>query len=232
VDIARAAQAAHANGALLCVDSTAATPVHTKPLALGADIVMHSATKYLNGHSDVLAGALVASNALVAIERRDARWEAIARNRHDQGALPGTFEAWLLLRGMRTLHLRVPRQSASALEIARMLAARDDVHQVLYPGLESHPNHAVAARQMSGGFGGLVSVRVKADPLLVCRHLVLFSRATSLGGTESLVEHRASVEGPNSPTPKDLLRLSIGIEDVEDLKADLARALDLARSSA
>jgi cystathionine gamma-synthase len=228
VDVAAVAAAARAVGALCCVDSTAATPVHTKPLTLGAHIVMHSATKYLNGHSDVLAGALVAQRELV--EAKDARWAAITQHRHDQGALPGPFEAWLLLRGMRTLHLRVRQQSASALTIAQLLAGRSDVEAVLYPGLPTHTNHHVAVRQMRGGFGGLVSVRVKADPLRVCAGLRVFVRATSLGGTESLVEHRASVEGPGSPTPKDLLRLSIGIEAVDDLVADFTQALDAARA--
>ena len=223
VDIAAAAEAAHRVGALLAVDSTAATPVHTQPLALGADLVMHSATKYLNGHSDVLAGALVAARA-------DDAWARICAHRHDQGPVLGPFEAWLLLRGMRTLFLRVERQSASAAEIAECLVSRTDVVEVLYPGLACHRNHDVAVRQMRGGFGGLVSVRVgtAARALAVAGRLRVFVRATSLGGVESLVEHRASVEGPDSPTPPDLLRLSVGIEDPRDLVADLEQALDAA----
>jgi cystathionine gamma-synthase len=228
VDIAAAATAAHASGALLGVDSTAATPVHTRPIEHGADIVMHSATKYLNGHSDVLCGALVrAPHARV-----DDAWRAIAQHRHDQGALPGPFECWLLLRGMRTLPLRVQRQSDTALALARVLAARDDVVEVMYPGLASHRNHDVAARQMRFGFGGLLSVRVAGGAeraLAFAKRLELFSRATSLGGVESLVEHRAAVEGPDSPTPTDLLRLSVGIEDPDDLAADLVQALDVTR---
>lgn len=222
VDIHSAALAARAAGATLCVDSTAATPVHTQPLDLGAHIVMHSATKYLNGHSDVLCGALVTRDV-------DDDWRAICAHRHDQGALPGPFEAWLLLRGMRTLALRVNRQSASAASIAAFLSQRSDVVAVLYPGLATHKNHDVARKQMRGGYGGLLSVRVAGGAeraLTVAKRLRLFASATSLGGVESLVEHRASVEGPDSPTPKDLLRLAVGIEDPDDLIADLAQALD------
>ncbi|HEY4223777.1 MAG TPA: aminotransferase class I/II-fold pyridoxal phosphate-dependent enzyme [Myxococcota bacterium] len=220
VDIAAAAGAAHAHGALLCVDSTVATPVHTKPLELGADLVVHSATKYLNGHSDVLAGAVCA-------RVHDESWRAICAHRHDQGALPGPFEAWLLVRGMRTLALRVRQQSASALTIATLLAQRGDV-RVLYPGVPSHKNHDVAARQMHGGFGGLMSICVGSAEraLAVVRALTLFVPATSLGGVESLVEHRASVEPKGTETPADLLRLSIGIEDVDELCADLSSALN------
>jgi len=219
-DLAAAAAAGRAAGAMVCVDSTCATPVHTRPLALGADLVMHSATKYLAGHGDVLAGALVAAADSPA-------WQAIRRHRHDEGACLGPFEAWLLLRGMRTLFVRVPRQSATALGLARRLVANLGV-EVLYPGLPSHPHHALAARQMTGGFGGMMSIRTggsAAASVAVAGRLRLITRATSLGGAESLVEHRASVEGAGSPSPPDLLRLSIGLEDEDDLYADLAQAL-------
>jgi cystathionine gamma-synthase len=222
VDIARASEVAHAAGALLAVDGTAATPVLTRPLALGADLVMHSATKYLNGHSDVLAGALVTG-------RIDERWSAIRADRHDAGALLGPFEAWLLLRGLRTLALRVREASANALAIARFLGDHSRIERVLYPGLPGHPQHAVAQRQMAGGFGGLLSFLVKGDAesaLAVAGRLRLIARATSLGGTESVIEHRHTIEGAATGVPPNLLRLSVGIEDADDLMADLAQALD------
>jgi cystathionine gamma-synthase len=218
-DISAVAELAHARGAKLAVDSTCATPVHTRPLALGADVVMHSATKYLGGHSDVLAGALVTA-------KQDDAWAAIAQTRHDEGAVLGPVEAWLLLRGMRTLFARVERQSRTALYLAMKLAARGVA--VDYPGLPSHPGHAIAARQMIGGFGGMLSVRVRggeAAAIAAAARVLLWKRATSLGGVESLLEHRASVEGPSSPCPPDLLRLSAGVEDVEDLWRDLDAAL-------
>jgi cystathionine gamma-synthase len=220
-DIAAAADIAHKAGAILAVDSTAATPVLTRPLEHGADIVMHSATKYLNGHSDVLAGALVAA-------RDDAFWQRIDRARWEGGAILGGFEAWLLLRGLRTLVVRVQQASRNAQAIAEHCLGHANVEQVLYPGLGNDPGHAVARRQMSGGFGGMLSIRVKggrAAALAVAGRLQLFARATSLGGVESLVEHRASIEGPNSPVPADLLRLSVGIEAGSDLIADLDQAL-------
>lgn len=220
-DIAAAAQLAHDAGARLAVDSTAATPVHTRPLALGADLVMHSATKYLNGHSDVIGGALV-TRAL------DEPWQRLRTHRRAGGAVLGPFEAWLLHRGMRTLAVRVRRQSASAMHVAAALEGHPALASVLYPGLPSHPHHAVAARQMTGGFGGMLSLRVHGGApaaLAVAGKLKLFARATSLGGVESLVEHRASVEPPDSPVPKDLLRISIGLEDPDELVADLRAAL-------
>jgi cystathionine gamma-synthase len=215
-DIAAVAELSHARGAFVAVDSTCATPVHTRPLALGADLVMHSATKYLSGHSDVLAGALVTREA-------NAAWAEIARTRQDEGAVMGPVEAFLLARGVRTLFARVERQSRTALGLAQRLAALPGV-TVLYPGLPSHPHHAVAAKQMHGGFGGMLSIRVK-DPLAAVKRLKVWVPATSLGGVESLIEHRASVEGPTSPTPKDLLRLSVGLEHEDDLFEDLAQAL-------
>ena len=220
-DIEAAATLAHDAGAILAVNSTAATPVHTRPLDLGADIVMHSATKYLNGHSDVIAGALVT-------REDNALWENLKLLRLQQGAVLGPFEAWLLLRGMRTLYPRVRLATANAQEIAEALARNPFIEAVLYPGLAGHPGHAIAARQMTGGFGGMLSIRVKGGEsaaIATAAKLNIWKRATSLGGVESLVEHRASVEGPASPVPADLLRLSVGIEDAGDLIADLEDAL-------
>ena len=218
-DIARAAELAHAAGALLAVDSTVATPVFTRPIALGADLVMHSATKFLNGHGDVVAGALVTA-------REDDAWAAIRAQRHDAGAILGPFEAWLLHRGMRTLYPRVRRQAATAAELAARLARVPGV-RVRYPGLPSDPGHEVARRQMDGGFGAMLSIEVgsRERALAVAGALELFVRATSLGGTESLIEHRASVEPPESPVPPDLLRISVGLEDEGDLWRDLEQAL-------
>jgi cystathionine gamma-synthase len=219
-DIARAAAIAHGAGALLAVDSTVATPVFCRPIALGADLVMHSATKFLNGHGDVVAGALVTA-------RRDDAWAAIRAQRHDAGAILGPFEAWLLHRGMRTLFPRVRQQAATAAALAGRLAAHPAVARVRYPGLPSEPGHDVARRQMDGGFGAMLSIQVgsRDAALAVCRRVQVLIRATSLGGTESLIEHRASVEPPDSPVPEDLLRISVGLEDVDDLWADLEQAL-------
>jgi cystathionine gamma-synthase len=224
-DIAAAAAIAKKAGALLAVDSTAASPVLTRPLELGADLVVHSASKYLNGHSDVVAGAVVAA-------RRDEFWSRIETILRRNGAVLGPFEAWLLQRGLRTLFVRVRAQSASAQTLAERLAVHDDIVEVLYPGLESFAGHAAAARQMRGGFGGMLSIRVKggeAAAIAVAAHLRIWKRATSLGGVESLVEHRASVEGPDTPVPNDLLRLSVGLEAVDDLFGDLSQAFDKAR---
>ena len=220
-DIAAAAGIAHAAGARLAVDSTAASPIHTRPLALGADLVMHAATKILNGHSDVIAGALAGARA-------DAFWEMIAGVRRSQGAILGPFEAYLALRGMRTLPLRAAAQAKSAMMLAERLAAHPHVARVLFPGLPQHPGHDIAARQMEGGFGYMLSIQVtggEAAAVATAARVGLWKRATSLGGVESLIEHRASVEGPDTPCPADLLRLSTGIEDVDDLYRDLDEAL-------
>jgi cystathionine gamma-synthase len=220
-DIAQAARDAHDAGAKLVVDSTAATPVWTRPLELGADIVMHSATKYLNGHSDVLAGMLSTAHV-------DQHWQRIVGVRSAHGGIAGPFEAWLLVRGMRTLFLRVREASRSALRIAEHFHGHPRIVDVLYPGLPHFPGHAIARRQMAGGFGGMLSIRVQGGEERAIRtaaRVRLWKRATSLGGVESLVEHRASVEGPNSPVPNDLLRLSVGIESAQDLIDDLERAL-------
>jgi len=225
-DIAAAAEIAHKAGARLAVDSTCASPVHTRPLTLGADIVMHAATKVLNGHSDVVAGALCANVD-------DEFWNRIKTVRKGQGGILGPFEAYLLMRGMRTLHLRQERQSASAMELAQRLSAHPRVARVLYPGLPQHPGHDIAARQMEGGFGFMLSIQVtggEAAAVKAAAHVGLYKRATSLGGVESLIEHRASIEGAGSPCPTDLLRLSTGIEDVADLYADLDQALKAGHS--
>jgi cystathionine gamma-synthase len=220
-DIAATAEIAHKAGALLAVDSTAATPVLTRPLEHGADIVMHAATKYLNGHSDVVAGALATAHA-------DALWERIRRNRSTLGQILGPLEAYLLIRGMRTLHLRVEAACRSAMELAGRLNSHTSVAEVLYPGLPTHSGHEVAKRQMRDGFGGMLSIRVRggeAAAISTAARVELWKRATSLGGVESLIEHRASIEGAGSPCPPDLLRLSTGIEDAGDLYGDIDRAL-------
>jgi len=226
VDIAAAGEIAHAGGARLAVDSTVATPVFTRPLTLGADLVMHSATKYLNGHSDLVAGALVT-------RQRDEAWHQIAAVRTQVGGIPGSFESWLLLRGLRTLFPRVRAAAATAQFLAEALERNQAVTQVLYPGLPGFKGHGLAARQMKGGFGAMMSIRVKGGEgaaIAAAARVEVFKRATSLGGVESLIEHRASVEGPDTPCPADLLRLSIGIEDAGDLLADLENALKLARA--
>lgn len=220
-DIALVSEATHAAGGRLVVDATAATPILTRALDFGADIVMHSATKGINGHSDVLAGVL-ATNAPA-----DPHWQAIAIDRHDAGAVIGSFEAWLLIRSIRTLPLRVERMSQNAQAVAEFLQSHDAVAQVFYPGLPDFVGHSVAKRQMAGGFGSLLSFCVKGgavEALRVAGRLNLFHRATSLGGVESLVEHRHTIE-PHTGIPESLLRLSIGIEDVQDLCADLEQAL-------
>lgn len=220
-DIAAIARLAHAAGAIVAVDSTCATPMLTRPLALGADIVMHSATKYLNGHSDVIAGALATREA-------GEFWTKVKRTRAVLGLILGPFEAYMLIRGMRTLPLRVKAACANAHELAMRLSNHAAVSEVLYPGLPTHPGHAIAARQMQGGFGGMLSIRLRggeAAAIAAAGKVRLWKRATSLGGVESLIEHRASIEGAGSPCPPDLLRLSAGIEDIEDLYADLDLAM-------
>lgn len=210
---------------MLAVDSTVATPVLTRPLALGADLVMHSATKYLNGHSDLIAGALV-------VREDSDYWQRVKAVRANVGAILGSFESWLLLRGMRTLYLRVHAVCRSAEMLADFLREHELVEEVLYPGLPGFPGHAVAANQMQGGFGGMLSIRVKggeAAAIGTAARVQVWKRATSLGGVESLIEHRASVEGPESPVPRELLRLSVGIENVDDLIDDLDEALIAAR---
>ena len=225
-DIRAVSDLAHKHGARVAVDSTGASPILTRPLDLGADIVMHSATKYLNGHSDVIAGALATNQA-------DDFWARIKRVRSTLGQILGPLEAYLLIRGMRTLDLRVRAACASAMELATRLSNHAAISEVLYPGLPTHPGHELAKRQMQGGFGGMLSIRIRAPSIQegeqaaikAAANVDLWKRATSLGGVESLIEHRATIEGPGSPCPPDLLRLSTGIEDVNDLYTDLNRAL-------
>ncbi len=220
-DIAAISALAKSSGILLGVDSTVATPVLTQPLKHGADVVMHAATKYLNGHSDVIAGALI-------FARQDAYFERAARVRRMLGGILGPFEAMMLMRGMRTLHVRVAHQSRAAMTVAQHFARDPRIASVLYPGLASHPGHEIAARQMQGGFSGMLSLRVKGGEAAAIRaaaNVKIWKRATSLGGVESLIEHRASIEGAGSPCPPDLLRLSVGLEHVDDLIADLDQAL-------
>jgi cystathionine gamma-synthase len=220
-DIAAASELGREIGAAIVVDSTAATPLLTRPLELGASLVMHSATKYLNGHSDVIAGAL-------ATARDDALWQRIRYLRSAGGAVLGPIEASLLLRGMRTLHLRVAAACDNAHAIALRLAGHPRLSHVLYPGLPTHPGHAVAARQMKGRYGAMMSLRLRDGEqaaIAFAARLRVFKRATSLGAVESLAEHRASIEGPGTACPADLVRLSIGIEHVDDLLGDLEQAL-------
>ena len=232
-DIAVTSEIAHAAGAIVAVDSTVATPVLTRSIELGADIVMHSATKYLNGHSDVIAGTLSA--------REDTPlWRRIQSIRAQLGGVIGPFEAWLLTRGMRTLFPRVRAACNSAQAIAERLEQNRFVGQVLYPGLPSFPGHVIASRQMRDGFGGMLSIRVRGSAngsitgeqaaIAAAAKVQLWKRATSLGGVESLIEHRSSVEGAGTPVPADLLRLSVGLEDADDLIADLEQALSAAHS--
>ncbi|MEQ9487578.1 MAG: aminotransferase class I/II-fold pyridoxal phosphate-dependent enzyme [Alphaproteobacteria bacterium] len=219
-DIAAAADLAHAAGAALAVDSTSATPILTRPLALGADLVCHSATKYLNGHSDVLAGML-------ACREDTPYWRRIVLHRALAGPVLGALDAYLLTRGMKTLHLRVARQCDNAMALARFLKSRPEVSAVRYPGLEDDPGHAIAKRQMAGGFGGMLSFHLaggRQAALGFCGRLTVIKRATSLGGTETLVEHRHSIEPPETEVPEDMLRLSAGIEDADDLIADMKAA--------
>jgi len=220
VDIAALAELAHGVGARCVVDNTWATPILQRPLELGADLVMHSTTKYLGGHSDLIGGALVA--------RTDD--DFVARLRMLQGlggAIPSPFDCWLLLRGIRSLPWRMKGHCANAAKVAAFLAAHPAIEAVHFPGLSSHPGHAIAARQMSD-FGGMLSIQVRGDAqnaMAFTNRLTVFTRATSLGGPESLIEHRASVEGPTTISPPNLLRVSVGLENADDLIEDLTRAL-------
>lgn len=220
-DIAAIAQIAHDGGALCAVDNTWPTPILQRPLALGADLVMHSTTKYLGGHSDLLGGAVI-------VRAQDALYERMRSVQTIGGAVPSPFDCWLLTRSIRSLPYRMRGHCENARAVAAFLADHPRVERVNYPGLPGHPGHEVAARQMTD-FGGMLSIQVRGDAsaaLAVTGRLRLIIRATSLGGVESLVEHRKSVEGPQSPTPDNLLRISIGLEHPDDLIADLAQALD------
>ncbi|MHA3914595.1 trans-sulfuration enzyme family protein [Halovulum sp. GXIMD14793] len=221
VDITAAADLAHQAGALLAVDCTTAPPCTSTALGLGADIAFHSATKYLGGHSDLTAGVL-------SLRKDDDLAQEIKSVRYMLGGVLSAFEAWLLIRGIRTLFLRYERASENALAIARHFETHPKIASVLYPGLPTHPGHNIAAKQMIGGFGGMMSLRLTggfdaaAQTVRACR---VFVPATSLGGVESLIEHRKPIEGPQSEVPDDLLRLSVGVEDVNDLISDLEQAL-------
>ena len=219
-DIAALARIARDHGALLCCDNTFATPVLQRPLALGADVVMHSTTKYFGGHSDVLGGALV-------FARRDALFAAVSHRRHITGGVLSPFSAWLTLRGCRSLPARMAMHCSNARTLAEFLSAHPAVSRVNWPGLATHPGHDIARAQMRD-YGAMLSLQVRGGreaALRVAGKLQLFTNATSLGGCESLVEHRASVEGANPVSPQDLLRVSVGLEHADDLVADWAQAL-------
>lgn len=220
-DIAAVSEIAHRAGALAVIDNTWASPLMQQPLALGADIVMHATTKYISGHTDALGGALI-------FARDDEFTARVNMVQTLGGAVPSPFDCWLIMRGIRTLPLRVRQQTSNAQRVAEFLADHPAVETVFYPGLASHPGHALAAQQMRGGFGGMLSFNVRGgadEAMQVAANLQLFTRATSLGGIESLIEHRASIEGPTSTTPQNLLRVSIGIEHVDDLITDLRHGL-------
>jgi len=224
IDIGALAEVAHAHQALLVVDNTFASPYLQQPLDLGADIVVHSTTKYLGGHSDVVGGAVVVKDAALAAD--------LAFTQNATGGVAGPFDAWLTLRGVKTLAVRMERHCANATQVAEMLAAHPAVSEVFYPGLPGHPDHKVAAAQMRG-FGGMVSFRVAAGPdeaVEICGRTRLFTLGESLGGVESLIENparmtHASVSGSALEVPADLIRLSVGLEDIGDLLADLGQAL-------
>jgi cystathionine gamma-synthase len=213
--VAQMVRAAGPHGITVC-DGTFATPVLQCPLDCGVDMVVHSTTKYINGHSDVIGGVLITRHDNYLFERA-------RQTQKYGGAVPSPFDCWLTLRGVDTLPYRVRAHAENALKIARALRAHPRVEAVHYPGLEEHPGHAIAARQMSA-FGGMMSIQVP-DAMGVAARCKLFIRATSLGGAHSLIEHRASVEGPQTKTPQNLLRLSIGLEHPEDLLEDLEQAL-------
>lgn len=223
-DIAAIAEVAHAGGALLVVDNTFASPYLQQPLLLGADIVLHSTTKYMGGHSDVVGGALVAIDSEIA--------ERLAYHQNAMGAIAGPFDSWLVLRGLKTLGVRMDRHNLNAQQVVQFLQGHSSVGHIYWPGLESHPNHEVAKKQMRG-FGGMVSFRVKDGEqaaLDICAKTTVFTLGESLGGVESLIEHparmtHASVSGSPLEVPNDLIRLSVGIEDADDLISDLEKAM-------
>ena len=219
-DISAISELAHSVGALCVCDNTWATPVLQRPFDLGADLIVHSTTKYLGGHSDVIGGAVVA-------KAQDGFFERIRQVQVSGGAVPSPFECWLVLRGIRTLPYRMRGHCENAEKVAAFLSGHPAVETVHYPGLKEHPGHEIAARQMAS-FGGMVSFQVngKADrAMAVAAKVRVFTRATSLGGVESLIEHRASIEGPETRTPENLLRLSVGLEHPQDLIEDLSEAL-------
>jgi cystathionine gamma-synthase len=220
IDIKNISEIAHRNKVIVVCDNTWGTPILQSPFELGADLIVHATTKYIGGHSDILGGIVISKKA-------DELSQKIRDTQKSTGAVPSPFECWLVLRGIQTLPLRVRAQSDSALRIAQFLSTHSKVETVHYPGLERHPGHLLAKKQMKM-FGGMISFQVKGgekEAMTVAAKVKLFTRATSLGGPESLIEHRASIEGPESKTPKNLLRLSIGLEHHEDLMADLTQAL-------
>ncbi len=222
LDLAAIADIAHEANAICVCDNTFATPVLQRPMEHNVDMVMHSTTKYINGHSDVIGGALVTKNGNYVFERARIFQQT-------GGAVPSPFDCWLTMRGIETLPYRVRGQSANALALAKFLSTHPKVEAVHYPGLESHLSHELAKRQMQGGFGGMLSVQVKGgkpEAMGVAARTHLFIRATSLGGTHSQLEHRASVEGRNTKTPQNLLRVSVGLEHIDDLIADFEQALE------
>jgi cystathionine gamma-synthase len=219
VDIAALVDMAKRHGCFTVADNTWATPYFTRPLDMGVDISLHSTTKYMGGHSDLLGGALI-------FKAEDERYAFIRNCQTIGGAVPSPFDCWLLCRSLATFDARMPIHANNAMALAQWLQTQPAIEQVLYPGLPDSPQHHIARKQMHGGFGGMMSILVKGDraeALAFCGALRIFKHATSLGGVESLIEHRRSVEGPTSTTPDNLLRISVGIEDVEDLKDDLAR---------
>ena len=220
-DIEAMANLAHANGAILAVDNTWATPVMQRCFQWGADVIMHSTSKFFGGHSDVLSGALI-------FKEEGGLSEKIRIIQKLTGGVPSPFDCWLITRGIKTLPLRVKAQTESAIKLAKYLSQHPHIEAVHYPGLASHPQHEIAKRQMTGGFGAMLAVQIKGDAknaMAVTGMLKLFTTATSLGGVESLIEHRKSVESPDSPTPDNLLRISVGLENIDDLIEDWEVAL-------
>ncbi len=220
-DIETIAELAHGRGAMVCCDNTFATPVWQRPLELGADLVMHSSTKYFGGHSDVMGGAVVTRD-------RGGLSDKLRDYQQTAGSVPSPFDCWLIRRSLTTLSCRVRAQTHNASRLAGFLQSHKNVERVFYPGLDTHPGHAIAQRQMKGGFGAMLSFCVRGGrdaAFAVAGKTELIIRATSLGGIESLIEHRASVEGPHTVTPQNLLRVSVGLESADDLIADLDQAL-------
>jgi cystathionine gamma-synthase len=220
-DLGAIVDLAHHRDCIVAVDNTWPTPVITKPIDFGVDIVVHSTTKYFGGHSDVGGGVVV-------FKEINTRSERVQRIQALSGGVPSPFDCWLISRGIQTLALRVKAQTESAQRLAEYLDQHTAIEQVNYPGIPNHPQHEIAKKQMSDGFGAMLSVLVKGDAdqaIAITNRLQLFTTATSLGGVESLVEHRKSVEGPDSLTPDNLIRISVGLEDIRDLMADWEQAL-------
>ena len=219
-DLTALSEISKANGLTLVCDSTFASPCLQNPISLGADIVMHSSTKYIGGHSDVLGGILITA-------KKDELWAKIRNIQQVGGAVPSPFDCFLLLRSIKTLAYRMRGHCENAMALASYLEQHPAVDAVYYPGLPGHPGHEIAKKQMTG-FGGMMSILIKGDAASakkVVNRVKLFAQATSLGGVESLIEHRASIEGPETKTPQNLIRISVGLEHIDDLKADLAQAL-------